>query len=54
MNEIEAWSEILDSWRKVKRMKRLNRDLYDEITSALGQIIDIVRPMISAYQICPS
>jgi hypothetical protein len=39
MNEIEAWREILNSWEKVKRMKKLNQDLYDEITSALGQII---------------
>ncbi len=39
MNEIEAGYEIIDSWRRVKRMKRFNQDLYDEITSALGQII---------------
>ncbi|MFZ0510782.1 MAG: hypothetical protein WAM14_04175, partial [Candidatus Nitrosopolaris sp.] len=56
MNEIEAWYEILHSWEKVRRMKRLNQDLYDEITSALGQIIrycktdDIPIPYLSKLE----
>jgi hypothetical protein len=40
MNEIEAWYEILKSWEKVKRMKKLNQELYDILFGAIGYIIE--------------
>ena len=43
MNEIEGWYEILESWKKVKRMKKLNQELYDILYGTIGYIIEYSR-----------
>jgi hypothetical protein len=40
MNEIEGWYEILKSWERVKRMKKLNQELYDLLFGAIAYIIE--------------
>jgi hypothetical protein len=35
MNEMEAWELIVSEWRKVKRMKKLNQELYDMLGSEI-------------------
>ena len=40
MNEIEAWKEILDEWRKLDRLKRLNQRLYDYLGSSIIYLLE--------------
>lgn len=40
MNKIEGWYEILKSWENVKRMKKLNQELYDILFGAIAYIIE--------------
>src|SRR6266540_6909647 len=31
MNEIQAWQEIIEEWKKVDRLRRLNQEFYDQL-----------------------
>jgi DNA-binding PadR family transcriptional regulator len=40
MNETDAWHEIYQEWREVKRIKRLNQELYDLLFGSIHYIIE--------------
>ena len=40
MNNFEAWQEILDEWKKVDRLKRLNQRLYDYLGSSIIYLLE--------------
>lgn len=40
MNETDAWREIYREWQEVKRMKRLNQELYDLLFGSIHYIIE--------------
>jgi hypothetical protein len=31
MNEFQAWNEIVEEWKKVDRLRRLNQEFYDQL-----------------------
>jgi hypothetical protein len=31
MNEFQAWNEIIEEWKKVDRLRRLNQEFYDQL-----------------------
>jgi hypothetical protein len=31
MNELQAWQQIIEEWKKVDRLRRLNQELYDQL-----------------------
>lgn len=35
MNDFEAWEKIINKWKEVNRMKRLNQELYDLLAGAV-------------------
>jgi hypothetical protein len=57
MNEIEGRYEILKAWEKVKRVKKLYQQSYNEIAASIGYIIkyskidDIPIPNIETLEI---
>jgi hypothetical protein len=40
MNEFEGWQKILEEWKEVNRMKRLNQELYDMLGGTLIYILE--------------
>jgi hypothetical protein len=40
MNEFQAWQKILEEWKQVKRVKKLNQELYDILFGAIAYIIE--------------
>jgi hypothetical protein len=38
MNDFEAWEKIIQKWKEVNRMKRLNQELYDLLGGAITYI----------------
>jgi hypothetical protein len=40
MNEFQGWQKILEEWRQVERMKKLNQELYDILFGAIAYIIE--------------
>src|SRR5438874_6623829 len=43
MNDFEAWQKIHDEWRDVRRIKKLNQELYDLLGSALIYILNYAK-----------
>jgi hypothetical protein len=39
-SEFEAWQKILDEWRKLDRLRRLNQRLYDYLVSSMIYLIE--------------
>lgn len=35
MNEFETWQKILDEWKEVHRIRRINQRLYDYLASSI-------------------
>ena len=40
MNEFDAWQKIINEWKEVNRMKRLNQELYDMLGGAFIYILE--------------
>ena len=40
MNEFETWQKILDEWKEVHRIRRINQRLYDYLASSIIYLID--------------
>jgi hypothetical protein len=40
MNDLEAWQQILKEWKYVKRTKRLNQELYDQLFGSIQYIVE--------------
>ena len=40
MNEFETWQKILDEWKEVDRIRRINQRLYDYLASSIIYLID--------------
>ena len=40
MNNFEAWQEILDEWKKVDKLRRLNQRLYDYLGSSIIYLLE--------------
>jgi hypothetical protein len=40
MNGTDAWREIYREWQEVRRMKRLNQELYDLLFGSIHYIIE--------------
>lgn len=38
MNDFEAWEKIIQKWKEVNRMKRLNQELYDLLAGSISYI----------------
>jgi len=38
MNDFEAWEKIIQQWKEVNRMKRLNQELYDILAGSITYI----------------
>src|SRR5919198_5021313 len=43
MNELDAWDEILLEWKKVKRMKKLVQELYEQVGGTLFYMLDYAK-----------
>ena len=43
MNDTDKWREIYREWLEVRRMKRLNQDLYDLLFGGIHYIIQYSR-----------
>lgn len=39
----DAWQEIMEEWKRVKRMKRLVQDLYDQVGGTLFFILEYAK-----------
>ena len=35
MNEFETWQRMLDEWKEVDRIRRINQRLYDYLASSI-------------------
>jgi hypothetical protein len=40
MNEFDAWQQIVEEWKQVDKMKKLNQRLYDELGGCLMYILE--------------
>jgi hypothetical protein len=40
MNEFDAWQQIVEEWKQVDKMKKLNQRLYDELGGSLIYILE--------------
>lgn len=43
MDEMEGWERIITEWQRVKRMKKLNQELYDLLGGAVMHILDYAK-----------
>lgn len=43
MNDFDAWQEISIEWKEVRRMKKLNQELYDQLFGAIAYIIEYTK-----------
>lgn len=40
MNEFETWQRMLDEWKEVDRIRRINQRLYDYLASSIIYLIE--------------
>ena len=40
INDFEAWQKILEEWKEVSRMKKLNQELYDLLGGSLMYVLE--------------
>ncbi len=43
MNDFDVWQEISIEWKEVRRMKKLNQELYDQLFGAIVYIIEYMK-----------
>jgi hypothetical protein len=43
MNEFEGWHKVLEEWKEVNRMKKLNQELYDQLGGSILYIFEYAK-----------